>query len=464
MTVALVAFVARVVTAAILNTGDHWSMAPDAGQYLAVAEAASDGRLGSFWLGYGESLYRSTWTFSVQVKAIFEVFGPFRALGQAISVFYGVATAVLATSISLFFVRRPFAVLAGLIVALTPSQVLWSSVALRESTVWALLVAGGFLLALLARRANRWTMVWVTAGLACSYIALSHLRTQTAFLFLWSAAAAMAFGPGMRKVRFVLSLLLLLVAPLSIGRGVADLDFLSKSLESLGTVRTYMAMNAESAINQPSFIDSSSNGLDGSDISGNKSGVSEIPTTSLLLQPDSETEAKASTGTLVTQEASVGENEGDGPTISVSPNVLDRDVGETDSGRKFIIDQEGYAVAVQNDLSANLETLPRGLVAVTVRPVPWEGGMSTRRALAGVESVLWSVLFAFAAAGAWLRRKEIAVVAYPVILTAAMMLSGAVTQGNLGTAFRHRGQILWALAVLSVAAAQRWVDQTRRAR
>lgn len=31
----------------------------------------------------------------------------------------------------------------------------------------------------------------------------------------------------------------------------------------------------------------------------------------------------------------------------------------------------------------------------------------------------------------------------------------ALTQGNVGTAFRHRGQILWALAILAVVGAGR---------
>ena len=41
-TVATVAIAARTVVAAVLNVTDTWSLAPDGGQYLAVAEAAAD--------------------------------------------------------------------------------------------------------------------------------------------------------------------------------------------------------------------------------------------------------------------------------------------------------------------------------------------------------------------------------------------------------------------------------------
>ena len=44
VTVATAAIVARTVMAAALNVTDTWSLAPDAGQYLAIAEAAADGQ------------------------------------------------------------------------------------------------------------------------------------------------------------------------------------------------------------------------------------------------------------------------------------------------------------------------------------------------------------------------------------------------------------------------------------
>ena len=145
-------------------------------------------------------------------------------------------------------------------------------------------------------------------------------------------------------------------------------------------------------------------------------------------------------------------------------NILDRVEYLGPDDQTFVIDLEGYAVVVHNDLPANLAAFPKGLVAVTLRPVPWEAGMSNKRMVAGFESIMWLPLFVFAGVGAWIRRRDTHVVALPVGLILALTLSAAVTQGNLGTAFRHRGQILFALSILAVAGLQATLDHWRSGR
>ena len=48
------------------------------------------------------------------------------------------------------------------------------------------------------------------------------------------------------------------------------------------------------------------------------------------------------------------------------------------------------------------------------------------------------------------------------MLVLALGLSGAVSHGNLGTAFRHRGQMSFALAVLAMGGIQAAVDGRTR--
>ena len=438
-TVATAAIAARTVVAAVLNVTNTWSLAPDGGQYLALAEAAADGRLQTFWLGYGESLYWSTWTYSAPLAFLFDVFGPYRALGQGISVIFGVATAAITTMIALRLVRRPYAVGAGLIVALTPSQILWSSVALRESTVWVVLALAGFLLARVTSENFGHRVVLKTVGLGVCYAALVSLRSQTAFLFLWCAAAAIGIGPGKRAVRFGVAMVLLLLMPVSVGRSIGELEFLNRALSGLGTVRTYMSMGAESAIVEPTryFEDSEDSPSPTTKAPSSISGEVALPTVPVN-----------SPGAMETD------------TSGGNPQVLDREVSTSSDGQKFVIDFEGRAVLVQNDLSASVRAFPNGLVAVAVRPVPWEEMGSGKRLAAGVESLLWFPAFVLAAVGAWVRRRNLAIVVFPALFTAAVMVSGAVTHGNLGTAFRHRGQVLWALAILAVAAVQHIRDRS----
>ena len=88
--------------------------------------------------------------------------------------------------------------------------------------------------------------------------------------------------------------------------------------------------------------------------------------------------------------------------------------------------------------------------------------MSGRRQASGYESIIWLSLFVFAGVGAWVRRRESHLVALPASLILAMTLSSAFSQGNLGTAFRHRGQILFALSILAVAGLQAVIDHRQR--
>jgi len=145
------------------------------------------------------------------------------------------------------------------------------------------------------------------------------------------------------------------------------------------------------------------------------------------------------------------------------PGLLGRVEHPDPAGQqKFVIDYAGRAVTVNNELSASLEVFPRGLLAVALRPAPWETAGSRILQLVGLESVIWLLLFVFAAAGAWVRRGDTHVVVFPVSLVISLTLAAAVTQGNLGTAFRHREQILFALSLLAAAGLQATIDHRHR--
>jgi hypothetical protein len=77
--------------------------------------------------------------------------------------------------------------------------------------------------------------------------------------------------------------------------------------------------------------------------------------------------------------------------------------------------------------------------------------------LARVENLEWYVLYALCAIGILVsirRRAARLALQFPMLLLAMMIVTAAVTQGNLGTAFRHREQTLWALALGAAAGAQ----------
>ena len=88
--------------------------------------------------------------------------------------------------------------------------------------------------------------------------------------------------------------------------------------------------------------------------------------------------------------------------------------------------------------------------------------MRGKRLAASFESIIWIPLFVLAGVGAWVRRRDSHLVALPASLVLALTLSSAFTQGNLGTAFRHRAQILFALSILAVAGIQAAMDHRQR--
>ena len=423
--VVLVAAAIRIAVAVALNVLDIWSLAPDASQYLAIAEARAEGRLQEVWGGYGLSLYGTTRAFSGQLSFLFGLFGPYRLVAQMVAVIYGVATAGLTTAVALRLVRRPLALASGLVVALVPSQVLFSSVGLRESLVWALLAAAAVICSRLGPRAGRPSIVIGVAGLAVLFYLLASLRVQTAIVALWCLPLALVAVRGHRPFRIGGAAVLFLVVPLLVGQSPGGVRFLLDATGRLGTIRTYMAMNAESAIAEP---------------------VRLIETT---VSPAVGTGVVAGGGAEAVLPVTVEKG---------SLNVLDRVEHLGPGGEQFVINLDGNAVVVHNDLSANLAAIPRGLVAVTLRPVPWEAGIRGKQLAAAFESIIWIPLFVLAGVGAWVRRRDSHLVALPASLVLALTLSSAGTQGNLGTAFRHRGQILFALSILAVAGIQAAMD------
>jgi hypothetical protein len=119
---------------------------------------------------------------------------------------------------------------------------------------------------------------------------------------------------------------------------------------------------------------------------------------------------------------------------------------------------------LDNSAGANLEALPRGLVAVLFRPTLVEVAETTTLRLASIENMLWYVLYGLALVGLITARRNLTVFAYPILVSGGVVILAGLTQGNLGTAFRHRGQVLWALALLSAAGAELLLDRARERR
>ena len=117
--------------------------------------------------------------------------------------------------------------------------------------------------------------------------------------------------------------------------------------------------------------------------------------------------------------------------------------------------------ASKGGLSGKIEHLPCGLPAVVLRPYPWETDGSTSVRLARLEAIVWYPLLAVSLYGlalSWPKRRWLA---FPALDAGAIVLVYALTEGNIGTAFRHRAEAIWAVALFAAVAAQRIADRRR---
>ncbi len=409
----LVALGVRVVVAISTGLLHEGTLIGDEGQYLILALMASEGKLTSeFWPGYGQSLFDSTRTFMWPLTGLFWLLGPFRIVAQLLVATFGAVTAACAACLASRFLRREYALGAGLIVALFPSQVLWSSVVLRESLIWAGLAAIAVTVDYSQRSESGLRTALLTVLLGLLFVATVWLREHSALLALWCLCPALLVGRSRLRVRILTASCLLIVAPWIVGLGPGGSDYARKAMESMGSSRAYMAMSADSSISEeifdcPALLESQTRGSD------------EI-----------------------------------GEAIS---RLIDRPRGEW----ICIHDQSGIGRLVDNRLTTSFRRIPGGLYDTMIRPVPWGGGRGLTQVLAGWESLLWISLYGLAAYGLWVHGKGHRVLVYPTLLLFSLSISGAVTHGNLGTAFRHRGQVCFVLAVLAMAGVQAIVEGRR---
>jgi hypothetical protein len=401
-TAALAVRLAFVAGTLLLTDG---AVIPDETQYLYIGELASRGWLNAgVWNGYGLSMFHQTAGLMVPLTFLFEIFWPWRLFPLLFVTLAGALTSALAAYVGLTAGGRRAALIAGLLVALVPSQVLWSSVVLREGPIWLCLAAAAVVVTLALRTDSLWRLLGL--GAAASFLVwwLCYLRYQTAVPLAWALpVVALAASPRRRVIVPAGAFVICLLAPAG-ELGIAGIDLVRVAVPALGSRRTELSLNADSAF---------------------------VPTTILPRTTD-------------TTRPTGGGPEGGRPEVAITtttlPPVTVPTVTNSNTGALYVVD---------NSAGANLRALPRGTVAVMLRPFPWERSQGLGLLFARLENIWWYALYVLAALGAWFGRRLRHIVVFPLIMILMITGIAALTQGNLGTAFRHRGQLVWALGILA---------------
>ena len=439
----VVALISRLMLVAGSQVTHRWPLIPDEGSYVELAVLANDGRINDFCCGgYGPALYSSSKLFIWQIHGLVALFGPRTWILQLPAVLFGAAGAFVVSRIAGRFVSAKWALFAGLVMAFLPSAILHSSTVLRESLIWALVVGAAWLVIAWTEDSGLGRLVICSAGLLLAVVGLGLLRDQTAVLVAWSLVPVALLVRNQRRERLGLVVVLLVVGPWVTASGPAGLLLLDHSFERLGTIRAWMSGEAESA-----FV--SFDSLGGRDF--------------FLPFDAGEVRARAAEEAEIVPEQTTPPSSGaqyaDGRLSAGAGAVAmaQREIVEVlKDGRSFSV--VGGNLLVDNSMVENLKTIPNGLAAFYLRPFLWEATaeQSFKLRLASAENILWLLLYGFALFGIRpLWRLHPALLVFVASYFLSVGLGASVTHGNLGTAFRHRLQILWVVVLLAVVGGER---------
>lgn len=369
-----IAFVLRALAALVINI-QFESLIFDDGTYTLMASEMAAGETAR-WDAFTHSLYDSTATLMIPLTALYELFGPLQIVGQLFVALFGAATAYLTARLANEVMPRGWAIATGLVVALLPSQIVFSSVTLKDPLAWALLSGIALCLALAGRTDARRSIAFI-ALVAGQLALLGYLRRQTLVVAAVAVALTAAAGSShFRRPRAAAGFLVGLAVPWLFGMGPLGLA----AIPDPGVLSAYRASQAtggSAAYKPPSSDDEQDSG-----------------------------------------------EKADEPQPSIP----------TDEG------------TVQRDL----KDLPRGLVVALLEPTPWTDNSSGRLMVAKLETLFWYPLLGFSLFAAWNRRKDLNAIAFPLVASAGLVLVYALAEGNIGTAFRHRGEVVWAGVLLGL--------------
>ena len=449
---ALTAFLVALGIRALLAVGIYLlhdgAIFGDETTYTGLAEMAAAGETGS-WDPFIRGLYWGTATFTVPMTALFWLFGPKILVAQLLAGFYAAVAAGLTARVAAFVAAPGLALAAGLVVALMPSQVLFSTLVLKDSGVWATLAALAVVIAAMSRSRGR-SLLWGAAAAAVVLWLLGHLREHTTVVAVWAMLSA-AVIPADERVRRVGALAVVAaLVPALVGIGPFGVTLILDH----GSLVDRRAENAEGA--ETAFVPSRANerlreveerrveaeiGLGESerelgDIEEELRRARDAQAAALAAELEARLQAaraaaeqrRAELRALREQEARARARAAATPTA---------DLGESFG--------EGRGT------SSQLRHLPLGLRVMVLDPLPWHATSNLRVQLAKAENLLWYPLLAAAAYAVIVRRRDLDVFAFPLLASGGIFVMYALSEGNFGTAFRHRGETVWAMAIMAVA-------------
>ena len=271
----LLALALRVCVAVGIALVHPQNIAPDGVEYSALAAAKASGHTAG-WGSYEHFLWHVTLTLLLPLTWLYEVFGIHQLVGQLYVALLGAGTAAVTTRLAMEALPRRWSLAAGLIVALLPTQIVWSSLILKDSSVWFLLTCLALTVAV-AGRSSGPRLIALGLAAAALLVLLGYLREYTLVIAAWALMLAVLVGPRTHRLPQIAGAVVIAVfIPWAVfGMGPAGLTYV-KGSPAPSDIRAGMAVDASSAV--PGAA--SAGGGTGADISYLPQGV-----TVMLFQP-----------------------------------------------------------------------------------------------------------------------------------------------------------------------------------
>lgn len=312
------------------------------------------------WEGYSLNVYRNGRLFIWLLASVQALPGATLLTGQLLVALLGAAAAAVTAGLGRRLVSPVFGLVAGLLVALWPAQIVFSASALRESALWLVLVSLAWL-AVAADDARGRRLTGIGLAIAGLLLAAVWLRPTTAIVAGLALLLAMLSSErSWRPVRVGGALVLLAVIPMAAGLGPAGSELL-----------------APEAIEQEQAHRAAGSG----------------------------------------------------------------DAACTDLGH------EQPATSVTGAASRTVTTAPHVLLG----PVPWQPVCSTFGQMAKPVGIGFLALLLLAGLGWWREQEVRRRLRFGTWFLVGMLAFLMLAQDNVGTAFRHREQVLWTVALFATA-------------
>ena len=373
LSVFLLALSVRLFLAGVIAIVSDGTLFLDDQQYLETI------RIGGGWKPpYADQMLASshavTWrkgtVFYQPILLLFRLIGPYAFVAQLLPALAGAVTAGAVAKIVGPYTSPKIALCAGLLVAIYPSQVLWSSLILRDAFSWMALSLVAVTLTCWDRREDLFGFGGYTVVLAGIAVYLGGIRASTLIVCCLALLIAVLWrATSLRIPKLAVAASLLFLVPVAV--------------EAMGL----------------------SYGMLGTDLL--RSGLSGL-----------EDQRQAA-------------SRGAGMSL-----------GEGDSFA---------AGAVINDF----RHLPAGLRLVLIDPLPHEMFDKSVLVIPFIENLIWYPMLVLALLGVPEVRRGGTDLAYVILVGVGSATSWALVEGNFGTAYRHRGDFVWAVAVFAALGANR---------